>query len=227
MSSASTRAGTDDASLVAASRAGGIDAFGRLVERYQNLVCAVAYSNTGDRLLSEDIGQETFLTAWDKLDTVKEPEKLRSWLCSIARNLSSKAVRVRKREQLSDAEALDRNAGADPSPLVVAITNETETTVWQALEELPENYREPRSSLETDGASLWIATVETGSPAAKSGLRAGDSVLEVGQMQIGDDLPPSEAMISLSRRWRSKGRAVNWVVERGGRELTLPVVVPE
>ena len=67
----------------------------------------------------------------------------------------------------------------------------------------------------------------TGSPAAKAGLRVGDSVLAVGQMQIGDDLPPSEAMISLSQRWRSKGRAVDWVVERGGRQLTLPVVVPE
>ena len=72
-----------------------------------------------------------------------------------------------------------------------------------------------------------VDLLEVGSPAAKSGLRAGDSVLAVGQMQISDDLPPSEAMISLSQRWRSKGRAVDWVVERGGGQLTLPVVVPE
>lgn len=143
MNSVSTRATTDDAALVAASCAGGIDAFGRLVERYQSLVCAVAYSKTGDRLLSEDIGQETFLTAWNKLDTVQEPDKLRSWLCSIARNLSSKAVRVRKRERLSDSETLDRNADATLGPLASAINKERESTVWQALEDLPDNYREP------------------------------------------------------------------------------------
>ncbi len=182
MSSASTRAATDDATLVAASRAGGLDAFGRLVERYQNLVCAVAYSNTGDRLLSEDIGQETFLIAWDKLDTVQEPDKLRSWLCSIARNLSSKAVRVRKREHLTAAETLDRNASATPGPLAAAMTKETEATVWQALEELPENYREPLVLFYREDKSIKQVAVGLGlsEDVAKQRLSRGRQALKAG-----------------------------------------------
>ena len=43
----------DDASLLAASRRGDVQAFGQLVERYHNLVTAIAYSRTGDRAISD------------------------------------------------------------------------------------------------------------------------------------------------------------------------------
>ena len=42
-----------DVELVEASRRGEHDAFGHLVERYQDVVCAVSYSSTGDHGLSE------------------------------------------------------------------------------------------------------------------------------------------------------------------------------
>lgn len=182
MSSLRTATVTDDADLIAASLAGGIEAFGQLVERYQSLVCAVAYSNTGDRLLSEDIGQETFLTAWSKLDTVREPDKLRSWLCGIARNLSSKAVRVRKREHLSGAESIDSNAGDDPGPLAAAITKETEATVWQALEELPKLYREPLVLFYREDKSIKQVATGLGltEDAAKQRLSRGRQALKDG-----------------------------------------------
>jgi len=51
---------TDEA-LVQASLDGRISAFAQLVERYQSLVCAIAYSAIGDRVASEDVAQETFL----------------------------------------------------------------------------------------------------------------------------------------------------------------------
>ena len=38
----------EDADLVAASRAGDRDAFCRIVERYQRLLCSLAYSATGN-----------------------------------------------------------------------------------------------------------------------------------------------------------------------------------
>ena len=48
-----------DSELVLASRRGETAAFGALIERYQGVVCAVTYSRTGDRSLSEDVAQET------------------------------------------------------------------------------------------------------------------------------------------------------------------------
>ena len=40
------------------------DAFSKIVERYQSLVCSLAYSACGTLGTSEDMAQETFITAW-------------------------------------------------------------------------------------------------------------------------------------------------------------------
>ncbi len=131
-----------DAELVQASRRGERDAFGRLIERYQNLVGAVSYGATGDRALSEDVAQETFLCAWRQLDQVREPAQVRSWLCGIARNLGRKASRRSRREvPAADRAELDQ-AAAEPSPLEVTLEAESERIVRAALERMPERYRE-------------------------------------------------------------------------------------
>jgi DNA-directed RNA polymerase specialized sigma24 family protein len=54
----------NDRELVERSLNGDRGAFGRIVERYQSLICAVTYSATGDVSRSEDLAQETFLAAW-------------------------------------------------------------------------------------------------------------------------------------------------------------------
>src|SRR3982750_459503 len=82
-----TMATFDDAELVTRSRSGDLDAFGELVARYQSLVCSLAYSATGSLPQSEDLAQDIFVTAWRQLGSLREPAKLRSWLCGIARNL--------------------------------------------------------------------------------------------------------------------------------------------
>ena len=56
--------GYNDAELVEWSLTGDREAFGRIVERYQSLVCSITYGATGSLGLSEDIAQETFVTAW-------------------------------------------------------------------------------------------------------------------------------------------------------------------
>jgi RNA polymerase sigma factor (sigma-70 family) len=80
-------AAQNDAKLVSATLAGDRDAFGQIVTRYQSLICSLAYSATGSLGQSEDLAQETFITAWRQLRELRDPEKLRSWLCGIARNL--------------------------------------------------------------------------------------------------------------------------------------------
>jgi len=76
--------GRSDAELLEASRRGEREAFGALIERYQGVVCAVSYSRTGDRALSEDVAQDTFLAAWRQLDQLREAGRLRARLCGIA-----------------------------------------------------------------------------------------------------------------------------------------------
>ena len=57
----------NDAELVAQSLAGSHDAFRQIVERYQTLICSLAYAGTGSLTQSEDLAQETFVTAWKEL----------------------------------------------------------------------------------------------------------------------------------------------------------------
>jgi hypothetical protein len=79
----------NDAELVSESLSGNRDAFGRIVAQYQSLICSLAYCVTGSLSQSEDLAQETFLAAWKQLADLREPHKLRAWLCGIARNLIS------------------------------------------------------------------------------------------------------------------------------------------
>jgi RNA polymerase sigma factor (sigma-70 family) len=129
-----------DAELIEASRRGERQAFGQLVERYQNIVCAVSYSRTGDAALSEDVAQETFIAAWRQLDQLRETVRLRAWLCGIARNLAGKARRKSDREQPVDPPPKVFAEGANPFD--VASKTETERVVRDALARVPETYRE-------------------------------------------------------------------------------------
>jgi len=78
---------SDDRRLVEATVGGDATAFERLVRKYQSLVCGITFSGTGHLGSSEDLAQETFLQAWQKLTTLKELDKFQPWLCAIARNL--------------------------------------------------------------------------------------------------------------------------------------------
>src|SRR6266550_3189411 len=109
----------NDAELVAASLAGNRDAFGQIVSRYQSLICSLAYSATGSLGQSEDLAQETFITAWKHLRHLREQHKLRAWLCGIARGLIGKALRRDGREPAHSAEPLElahESAAGEPLP---------------------------------------------------------------------------------------------------------------
>jgi RNA polymerase sigma factor (sigma-70 family) len=135
-----------DAELVAQSLAGDRDAFGRIVARYQVLICSLAYSATGSFAQSEDLSQETFLTAWEQLSKLREPSKLRSWLCGIVRNRIFKTQRRQEHEPVHEAEPLDNpdeSVSSEPLPLEQVISHEEEAILWRSLRRIPETYREP------------------------------------------------------------------------------------
>ena len=102
--------------------------------RYQSLICSLAYSATGSLTQSEDLAQETFVTAWKHLPELREPAKLRPWLCGIARNLIGKTLRRDSREPVHAAEPLERaNESSSPEPLPPdhAMSREEETILWR------------------------------------------------------------------------------------------------
>jgi RNA polymerase sigma factor (sigma-70 family) len=135
-----------DAELVGESVAGNRDAFGQIVARYQSLICSLAYSATGSLSQSEDLAQDTFVTAWKQLAGLREPTKLRSWLCGIARNLILNARRRQGHEPSHHAEPLEEIKevpAVEPLPVEQTISREEEGILWRSLEGIPEIYREP------------------------------------------------------------------------------------
>jgi RNA polymerase sigma factor (sigma-70 family) len=141
-----TAAEQTDADLVSGVLAGDRDAFSRIVSRYQVLICSLAYSRIGNLGMSEDIAQETFITAWKHLRLLREPEKLRAWLCGIVRNRIHKSLRQEGREPVSQAESLEAVAESPSTtalPSQEAIGREEEAILWRSLAKIPEIYREP------------------------------------------------------------------------------------
>ncbi len=135
-----------DDELVAQSLDGNRDAFGRIVSRYQSLICSLAYSATGSLGQSEDLAQETFVAAWKQLRELREPGKLRAWLCGIARNLIHNSLRRQGREPSHRAESLEElseSRSPEPLPGEQTISNEEQAILWRSLERIPEIYREP------------------------------------------------------------------------------------
>lgn len=76
-----------------------------------------------------------FVAAWHRLSELREPAKLRAWLCGIARNVSAKALRRSGREAPGDAsvQAAIDSEGSSASPLDAALQQESERLVWAAL----------------------------------------------------------------------------------------------
>ena len=135
-----TAAEYSDAELVSRTLAGDRDAFNRIVSRYQILICSLAYSRIGRLGQSEDVAQETFITAWKNLRFLREPDKLRAWLCGIVRNRIHKSLEREAREPAHDAaplEAIHDSPAREALPSEQAISREEEAILWRSLGKNP------------------------------------------------------------------------------------------
>ena len=73
-----------DSELIKQTLEGDENAFGFLVEKYKGAVHALAYRKIGDFHIAEDITQDTFLKAYQKLSTLKHHAHFPGWLYVIA-----------------------------------------------------------------------------------------------------------------------------------------------
>lgn len=174
---------TTDDMLIAQCLEGSREAFGQIVARYQSLICSMAYSATGSLGQSEDLAQETFITAWKHLRLLREPSKLRAWLCGIARNRINYSLRREGRRPLTHAEPLEaipEAAAIEPLPNEHAITREEEAILWRALETVPETYREPLVLFYRQGKSIEAVArdLELSEDAVKQRLSRGRRLLQ-------------------------------------------------
>lgn len=130
-----------DAELVAGVRRGSREAAGRLAERYLRPCRAVALSIVREVAGAEDVCQDAFVYAMERIDDCRQPERFGAWLLQIVRNRSRNYVRDDKSGRGVALEGL-ATASNRPSPAVDAERAELRDRLLTALGELPQDRRE-------------------------------------------------------------------------------------
>ena len=139
----------DDVQLIHAVLAGDDSAFNILVEKHQKSVHALAWRKIGDFHYAEEITQDAFLRAYQKLSTLKNPSQFLRWLYVIANRLCLNWLRKHKpAKQLQSLEDTPMEEVAKSAyARYVLEQRETEATehrfeiVKKLLEKLPEGER--------------------------------------------------------------------------------------
>lgn len=132
----------DDKTLIERAAAGNERAFATLVERYERLVVSVVRSEIrrgAQAADGDDVVQEVFALAWQRLDTLRDPARFRPWLLQITRrSVIDHARKVGRRPTLDhdDDLAIDATADHAPGPDEIAEFMELSSRLTGALENL-------------------------------------------------------------------------------------------
>jgi RNA polymerase sigma factor (sigma-70 family) len=107
--------------------------------RYRGMILAVAQAILGDFHAAEDVAQETFLTAFERMHQLRNPEALGGWLRRIAISRCNRLRRARTTEsQLQAAGAVESQ---QPDPAELLQKAERRRRVHEAIRGLPEHHR--------------------------------------------------------------------------------------
>jgi RNA polymerase sigma-70 factor, ECF subfamily len=104
----------DNAALVAQALAGGPEAFGPIIVRYKDAVFGVALARLRNFHDAEDLTQTTFVEAFDRLQNLKDPERLGAWLRTIT--IHRCINYLKRRGRIVDLEAVSEPVAESPSP---------------------------------------------------------------------------------------------------------------
>lgn len=128
-----------DRDLALRARRGDADAYGDLVRRYQTSVFNVCYRLLGERREAEDLAQEAFLRAYQRLDTFDADRAFGPWIRRVAANASLNRLQPTAPAVVPLDEERDKAAGDQPE----AAREQAEQTeaVRAAILSLPPHYR--------------------------------------------------------------------------------------
>src|SRR5207253_5737530 len=101
------------------------------------------YAACGDLHRSEDIAQETFISAWKSLSGLRDAAKLPAWLCEIARHRMMDQSRKSAREREGMLRAFNNPEHKVPTqPPDDLLADEERELLWKTLSQIPQPYRE-------------------------------------------------------------------------------------
>lgn len=132
MTAASGEAGTPDAELVAGVLAGDREAFAAVYDRYGDRLYDFAHSMLRQREDAEDAVADSFVLVAERLEQLRDPERLRPWLYAIVRSECLRRLKARKRVAHGGEEQLVEMADASITPDAEAEQSALRDLVWDA-----------------------------------------------------------------------------------------------
>jgi RNA polymerase sigma-70 factor (ECF subfamily) len=130
-----------DRDLVQAALRGRTVAFEALVRRHLRAAYAVALARTGSPHDAEDVCQDAFVAALERLATLRDPDRFAPWLLEIVRNRALNLIRSRRVRSEEPIEAADERGGG-PDPGREAERSALREDLLAALAALDETRRE-------------------------------------------------------------------------------------
>ncbi|MBQ8404302.1 MAG: sigma-70 family RNA polymerase sigma factor [Clostridia bacterium] len=130
----------ETADLVTLTLAGEQNAYEALVLRYQRAVVASAAKITGNEYMAEDAAQDAFVTAWLKLNLLREQEKFGAWVCCIAKNCAKNMV-LRYRDYISFDIIENAEYETGESAEALLVRSEETDDLHESISTLPEKIK--------------------------------------------------------------------------------------
>ncbi len=96
-----------DEELVELALAGRGDSFALLYERYYSRAYRLAYAMTGQREAAEDLAQEMFIRAWQKISQFRGESSFSTWFYRLAVNCSLNYRKRGRRRQFEDSDQIE------------------------------------------------------------------------------------------------------------------------
>ena len=117
----------------------------QLIREYYAYINRLARSILDDLHEAEDVAQETFIAAHHSLAGFRNESNPKTWLSAIAINACRGRLRKRKVRQVltNTLQALHLMKNNPASPEQTAIQNETDQSIWKAVDRLDEKHRIP------------------------------------------------------------------------------------
>jgi RNA polymerase sigma factor (sigma-70 family) len=115
---------TDDVQLVRKAQRGDLRAYDALLERCKERIYATVYHMTANHEDANDLVQETFIKAYQAINTFKGTASFYTWLYRIAVNKTINFLKQRRARTHLSLNDLDFNAEHDPD-LVALISDKT------------------------------------------------------------------------------------------------------
>jgi RNA polymerase sigma-70 factor, ECF subfamily len=145
---------TELVDLVTAAQDGDRAAFGELCVRFERMVYGIALVRLGNHAEAQELCQEVFIHALEKIEQLREPECFGGWLRSMAGRMAINRA-VRRQPLLSaEAEVLEGSAVERHTPLDRALAGERRKQVRAGLKRLKNMDRETLVAFYVKGHSL-------------------------------------------------------------------------